>query len=827
MTKFRYIQLLLFLWTCTSIVAQTNQYMQFDNLQGKTRHLCVRAITQSNDGLIWLAAESGLYSFDGYNLHHRHISFAKQPHTIDGLPNGKPGKVRLGSFNCILNAGDSLVIGCNNGLVSFNLSSFEATHLPYARGESVRGMEKTGDDLWVATAQSVYRNGRKTPLVEEEIVSLNRIGDDLYVGTLSSVSRYSLTSHTMEDVIRGIHVATCVHKASDNRKIWIGTAEKLILWDMEAKAKVHEVSIPIVKCISQGEEGNTMVGSDAGLWMVQSDGTVSTMQHDALTHFSIAGDAVWSIFPGKDGNIWIGTNSGISLIRSNNISKHYFLPSITGHRDGNQLYCIYRDSKERYWMGGSNGLLCIEQLGMPAQTCRWYRVNDVHYPIRHNRVRCITEDERHRIWLGGDMGINLLDEETRQFVRFRLGTNTYEWIYDIRQAKQGMLEVSTLDETFTVKPDYDKRTLDIVTRRKLNGSNASHPQDKSIIRRWGMKDKYLSLYSDKECLLLGGTDEFVVFNNDSASAHMKSHAPLVTDIQVNNGEYVSRQDILEGASSFAPDHTTLRVFVTDFDFADDYNDCYYYKVEGTADWIGVNIKTSNILLTNLAPGKYKLLMRREGEEEHVHCVYTFTIQAHWYDTTLAHIIYIILLAAIIYGTYRLVEIRRRLKIERQERSALLAKAKKKEEELLDDNEYLECQLRLQLIEKSDSQGELSDDEKFLLNITRIIEENMDDSELNVNKLSEKSGISTKQLYRRIKAMTGMTTVAYIRDQRLKKAASLLCKGSFSVSEVMYMVGFASASYFTRCFAEEYGITPSEYIEKNKQNHKNTDNHITN
>ena len=147
--------------------------------------------------------------------------------------------------------------------------------------------------------------------------------------------------------------------------------------------------------------------------------------------------------------------------------------------------------------------------------------------------------------------------------------------------------------------------------------------------------------------------------------------------------------------------------------------------------------------------------------------------------------------------------------------------------MLDDNEYLECQLRLQLIEKSDSQGELSDYEKFLLNITRIIEENMDDSELNVNKLSEKSGISTKQLYRRIKAMTGMTTVAYIRDQRLKKAASLLCKGSFSVSEVMYMVGFASASYFTRCFAEEYGITPSEYIEKNKQNHKNTDNHITN
>ena len=154
---------------------------------------------------------------------------------------------------------------------------------------------------------------------------------------------------------------------------------------------------------------------------------------------------------------------------------------------------------------------------------------------------------------------------------------------------------------------------------------------------------------------------------------------------------------------------------------------------------------------------------------------------------------------------------KRLQKEAEEEEKRKAKeAKEKERELLNENEYLAAQLRLKLIEKSGEEGELSADEKFLLDITRIIEENMDDSELNVNTLSQKSGISTKQLYRRIKALTGMTTVAYIRDQRLKKAASLLSKGSFTVSEVMYMVGFSSASYFTRCFFDEYGTTPSEY-----------------
>ena len=122
-------------------------------------------------------------------------------------------------------------------------------------------------------------------------------------------------------------------------------------------------------------------------------------------------------------------------------------------------------------------------------------------------------------------------------------------------------------------------------------------------------------------------------------------------------------------------------------------------------------------------------------------------------------------------------------------------------------------MRLQLLGKSGDESELTADERFLIDITRIIEENMDDSELSVNTLSQKSGISTNQLYRRIKALTGMPVVAYIRDQRLKKAASLLATGNFTVSEVMYMVGFSSASYFTRCFREEYGVTPSAYNEK--------------
>ena len=106
----------------------------------------------------------------------------------------------------------------------------------------------------------------------------------------------------------------------------------------------------------------------------------------------------------------------------------------------------------------------------------------------------------------------------------------------------------------------------------------------------------------------------------------------------------------------------------------------------------------------------------------------------------------------------------------------------------------------------------STEEKLLMKITQIIEEKLSDSDLNVQKLSELSGINAKQIYRRIKQLTGRTTVDYIKSIRLKKAAFLLAQQKYTVSEIMYMVGFSNPSYFSKCFVEKYGKTPKQYME---------------
>lgn len=136
-------------------------------------------------------------------------------------------------------------------------------------------------------------------------------------------------------------------------------------------------------------------------------------------------------------------------------------------------------------------------------------------------------------------------------------------------------------------------------------------------------------------------------------------------------------------------------------------------------------------------------------------------------------------------------------------------------QLLEIKKRFEHQVRIENISQPQLKGEISSDEKFLLKITRIIESHLNDPDLSVELLCQLSNISSKQLYRKIKQLTNRSTVEYIRSIRLKKAAVLFNNGNFTVAEVMYMVGFSNASYFTRSFKSEFGCTPLEYLNKNK------------
>jgi len=103
------------------------------------------------------------------------------------------------------------------------------------------------------------------------------------------------------------------------------------------------------------------------------------------------------------------------------------------------------------------------------------------------------------------------------------------------------------------------------------------------------------------------------------------------------------------------------------------------------------------------------------------------------------------------------------------------------------------------------------DQKLLTSLIESIEEKLSDSDLNADYLSEHMYMSKTQLYRKIKALTGLTPHGLINNLRLKKAASELKQGEKTVSEVFYETGFNSRSYFYQTFKEEFGVPPGNYV----------------
>jgi ligand-binding sensor domain-containing protein/signal transduction histidine kinase/DNA-binding response OmpR family regulator len=107
------------------------------------------------------------------------------------------------------------------------------------------------------------------------------------------------------------------------------------------------------------------------------------------------------------------------------------------------------------------------------------------------------------------------------------------------------------------------------------------------------------------------------------------------------------------------------------------------------------------------------------------------------------------------------------------------------------------------------------DNDFIQKVTSIIEKNLDSEKINIAYIADQMNMSHSTLYRKIKALTGLSANEFIRKIKIKNAEQLLLTGKFSISEIAYKVGINSIPYFRQYFKAEYGVAPSEYINQIK------------
>jgi len=147
--------------------------------------------------------------------------------------------------------------------------------------------------------------------------------------------------------------------------------------------------------------------------------------------------------------------------------------------------------------------------------------------------------------------------------------------------------------------------------------------------------------------------------------------------------------------------------------------------------------------------------------------------------------------------------------------AYLAKPFNKQELIVWLEKLLELRQRLQDRYNSLEENALLKDaavqqeDEFIQKVRQAVEKNIDDEDFGILQLCRAVNLSRAQLHNKIKALTGKSTSHYIRAIRLHKAKDLLKNPNLNISQVAYEVGFHDPKYFSKTFAEEFGILPGE------------------
>ena len=152
---------------------------------------------------------------------------------------------------------------------------------------------------------------------------------------------------------------------------------------------------------------------------------------------------------------------------------------------------------------------------------------------------------------------------------------------------------------------------------------------------------------------------------------------------------------------------------------------------------------------------------------------------------------LVVLAVVLYRVYRY---SLRVKREREENARIVAQQQKQLEDMTAALER--------------TKAEQSVDERFVEQLQKTIEQHLDDSDFNVEALSEELSMSRAQLFRKTKTLMGISPVELIRHIRLRKAKQMLLNTDMTIQQVAYSVGFTSPSYFSKCYRELFGSLPT-------------------
>ena len=512
-----------------------------------------------------------------------------------------------------------------------------------------------------------------------------------------------------------------------------------------------------------------------------------------------------TIYQDRQQGIWLGTgNRGIlythperfKFISTPTFEELPLAPHTKGENgipykhptifQGQSYNDVYTDRKGRTWAGTPDGL----RLFLPCQT--GFRTFYTEDGLPNNFIHAITEDAHGQIWVSTSDGIS------RMSINEKVDS---AWFTNYRY------------EDGTLKGEYRNQEVQTLPDGRI---------------------------------LMGGVDGWTLFHPDSVEIPHKDFSPLLIGLSLY-GEpiHITPSDSINSISLLpqAPPYVkhfefNYRQNHIGFDFSSlNYawptHTYYRYRLihSGDSTWHVVHPQSNGGIIDHkgnlhlafslLPPGNYRLEVMASTQSRIWNgpvTEITFIIHAPWWLSRWAYATYIFLLLFLAVTGIRLYvrQTKRRI-LRRHKEDILLLRI----QHLIERCDNYEQQVSIATTRACPPQEKEeppinSTDSDFLNKAVELVEAHLNTPGYTVEQLSKDLCMERSGLYKKLNTLIDKSPSLFIRSIRLRRAADLIRKGGMNMAEIAEQVGFSSASYMSKCFQEEFGCKPSEYIEKEQE-----------
>ena len=680
--------------------------------------------------------------------------------------------------------------------------------------------------------------------------------DRMWIATyMNGVNYYTDNLFNFKHVDLGNVNTVCVDQSG---ALWAGTNDDgIVYYNSQTGTRTiynkenSGLGSNIIVSSLKASDGTLWFGTYEGGLIRYRDGKFVTFKADGKPD-GLANNSVWAISEDAGGNVWIGTLGGglqrldretgkfATLNTDNSKLPSNYISSIQQAKDSMLLVA----HSEFYSLVNTHSL-AIENLRIEEQS------NDV--PVTSSSI-CVVQDSRGLIWQGAASGATVCDPSTKATylldMKSGLVGSTVNGIVEDRYHGMWIVTEHGISNVIPQRGESNRWTFMVRSYNNRDGLQDGPFNQRSVV------------IAPDGRIVVGGHEGIDIINPQSLTTERSlKEIPVFSGVRMSDGTYRNVGDKLQ--LDYSENMFTIQLCSNSGEVHNRAR--FAYRLHGANNhWHYTEDANSDITYMGLPSGSYTLCVRmleNDGIMGQTEIQLPITIASPWYRSWWMWLLYMMVAASVVYWLYRRSQEKLRLeklKME-QENTHRIDEVKQKfadtfNEELripfrqafdslnammqretdeqryeqqqqvfnqveslleevskLAENNQIKTKLKPQIRELEI----VSLDEKLVKAATDYVENNLDNADISVETMAEQLGMSRVHLYKKLTAITDMTPSEFIRQIRLRHAEQLLSKSQLTVAEVAYKVGFNNPRYLSKYFKEMYGVMPSEYKNKNK------------